>query len=152
VIAGTVYGEGSMRVEVTGTGQKTALAGIMRLVAQAQHSRSRAQTLADRAAFHLTFSAIAAAVLPFVARLLLGQTVGVAIERVVTVLVIACPHALGLAIPLVIAISTTLGARHGLLVRDRRGLEEARHLNAVVFDKTGTLTLGEHRVVGMEVT
>jgi P-type Cu2+ transporter len=151
VIAGTVNGEGSLRVQVTGTGEKTALAGIMRLVEQAQHSRSRAQALADRAAFYLTFVAIGSAVVTFIAWLLLGQTFGFIVERVVTVLVIACPHALGLAIPLVIAISTTLGARNGLLVRDRRGLEEARNLNAVVFDKTGTLTLGEHRVVGMHV-
>ena len=149
VIAGTVNGAGSLRVEVTGTGEKTALAGIMRLVAQAQSSRSRAQALADRAAFFLTVIAIIAAVLTLVGWLIAGAPIVFAIERAVTVLVIACPHALGLAIPLVIAISTTLGARSGLLVRDRRGLEEARNLNAVVFDKTGTLTLGEFRVVNI---
>jgi Cu2+-exporting ATPase len=121
VIAGTVNATGSLRVEVTGTGEQTALAGIMRLVAQAQSSRSRAQALADRAAFFLTVIAIAAAVITLVGWLLAGATVAFAVERVVTVLVIACPHALGLAIPLVIAISTTLGARNGLLVRDRRG-------------------------------
>ncbi|TAM97878.1 MAG: heavy metal translocating P-type ATPase [Rhodanobacteraceae bacterium] len=147
VIAGTVNGQGSLRIEVTGIGEETALAGIMRLVEQAQSSRSRAQALADRAAFLLTMIAIISAVLTAVIWPMLGQTWGFTIERVVTVLVIACPHALGLAIPLVIAISTTLGARHGLLVRDRRGLEEARLLNVVVFDKTGTLTLGSHRVV-----
>lgn len=147
VIAGTVNGQGSLRIEVTGTGEETALAGIMRLVEQAQSSRSRAQALADRAAFLLTIIAIAAAVLTAIVWPVLGQTWGFTMERVVTVLVIACPHALGLAIPLVIAISTTMGARHGLLVRDRRGLEEARLLNVVVFDKTGTLTLGSHRVV-----
>jgi Cu2+-exporting ATPase len=147
VIAGTVNVAGSLRVEVTGTGERTALAGIMRLVAEAQSSRSRAQALADRAAFFLTVVAIAAAVLTFVGWLLAGAPIQFAVERVVTVLVIACPHALGLAIPLVIAISTTLGARAGLLVRDRRGLEEARNLNAVIFDKTGTLTRGEFRVV-----
>jgi P-type Cu2+ transporter len=147
VIAGTVNSAGSLRVEVTGTGEKTALAGIMRLVAQAQTSRSRAQALADRAAFYLTVIAIVSAVLTLVGWLAAGATIVFAVERVVTVLVIACPHALGLAIPLVIAISTTLGARSGLLVRDRRGLEEARNLNAVVFDKTGTLTRGEFRVV-----
>jgi Cu2+-exporting ATPase len=119
----------------------------MRLVAQAQSSRSRAQALADRAAFSLTLVAIGAGALTLVAWLLLRAAPAYAIERTVTVLVIACPHALGLAIPLVVAISTTLGARSGLLVRDRRGLEEARRLNAVVFDKTGTLTRGEHRVV-----
>ncbi len=147
VIAGTVNSAGSLRVEVTGTGEQTALAGIMRLVAQAQSSRSRAQALADRAAFSLTVIAIAAAAITLVGWLLAGASAAFAIERVVTVLVIACPHALGLAIPLVIAISTTLGAQAGLLVRDRRGLEEARNLNAVIFDKTGTLTRGEFRVV-----
>ncbi|MFA9478137.1 heavy metal translocating P-type ATPase [Phycisphaerales bacterium AB-hyl4] len=147
VIAGTVNGEGSLRVAVTGTGDKTALAGIMRLVEQAQSSRSRAQALADRAAFYLTFVAIAAGVATFIAWLAFGAELDFTITRVVTVLVIACPHALGLAVPLVVAISTTLGARNGLLVRDRRGLEEARKLDAVVFDKTGTLTLGEHRVI-----
>jgi Cu2+-exporting ATPase len=147
VIAGTVNGSGSLRVEVTGTGERTALAGIMRLVEQAQSSRSRAQALADRAAFILTLVALAAGAATLIAWLSLRDDPAFAIERVVTVLVIACPHALGLAIPLVIAISTTLGARSGLLVRDRRGLEEARNLNAVVFDKTGTLTKGEFGVV-----
>jgi copper-(or silver)-translocating P-type ATPase len=150
VIAGTVNGAGSLRAKVTGTGERTALAGIMRLVAQAQSSRSKAQALADRAAFFLTVIAIVSAVITLAAWLLVGATPAFAVERVVTVLVIACPHALGLAIPLVIAISTTLGARAGLLVRNRRGLEEARNLNAVFFDKTGTLTRGEFRVV--EVT
>jgi P-type Cu2+ transporter len=147
VIAGTVNAEGSLRVEVTGTGEKTALAGIMRLVEQAQGSRSRAQTLADRAAFFLTLIAIGAGIITVVAWLAFGAALNFTITRLVTVLVIACPHALGLAVPLVIAISTTLGARNGLLVRNRRGLEEARHLDVVVFDKTGTLTLGEHRVI-----
>ncbi|HRP63711.1 MAG TPA: heavy metal translocating P-type ATPase [Phycisphaerales bacterium] len=149
VIAGTVNGQGSLRVKVARTGEKTALAGIMRLVEQAQASKSRAQALADRAAFLLTLVAIGSAVVTTIVWALIGREWSFTIERVVTVLVIACPHALGLAVPLVIAISTTLGARHGLLVRDRRGLEEARLLDAVVFDKTGTLTLGEHRVVGI---
>ncbi|MGQ0813058.1 MAG: heavy metal translocating P-type ATPase [Gemmatimonadota bacterium] len=147
VIAGTVNGSGSLRVEVTGTGEKTALAGIMRLVEEAQSSRSRAQALADRAALFLTIIAIVAGIATLVVWLLLRAEPAFAIERLVTVLVIACPHALGLAIPLVIAISTTLGARGGLLVRDRRGLEEARDLTTIVFDKTGTLTRGEFRVV-----
>jgi P-type Cu2+ transporter len=147
VIGGTVNGSGALRVEVTKTGERSALAGIMRLVEQAQGSRSNAQALADRAAFWLTIVALAAGVLTLVGWLLAGATGAYTVERVVTVLVIACPHALGLAIPLVVAISTTLGARSGLLVRDRRGLEEARLLNAVVFDKTGTLTIGEQRVV-----
>ena len=147
VIAGTVNSDGSLRVKVREFGDETTLAGIMRLVEQAQQSRSRAQSLADRAAFVLTLVAISAAVITFSVWLLFGASLDFTITRVVTVLVIACPHALGLAIPLMIAISTTLGARNGLLVRDRRGLEEARKLSIVVFDKTGTLTLGEHRVV-----
>ena len=147
VIGGTVNAAGSLRVEVTGTGERTALAGIMRLVEEAQASKSRAQDIADRAAFVLTLVALGAAVLTVVVWLALRAETSFTVERVVTVLVISCPHALGLAIPLVIAISTTLGARNGLLVRDRRGLEDARKLNTVVFDKTGTLTLGEHRVV-----
>ena len=148
VIAGTINAAGALRVEVTAIGNETALAGIMRLVDQAQSSRSRAQAIADRAAFALTIVAIVAGVVTLLAWLWLRRgNPEFAIERMVTVLVIACPHALGLAVPLVIAISTTLGARNGLLVRDRRGLEEARNLTAVVFDKTGTLTLGEHRVV-----
>jgi len=147
VIAGTVNGVGSLRVKVTGVGDRTALAGIMRLVAQAQTSRSKAQALADRAAFFLTVIAIVSAIITLVAWLLVGASPLFAVERVVTVLVIACPHALGLAIPLVISISTTLGARAGLLFRNQRGLEEARNLDAVFFDKTGTLTRGEFRVV-----
>jgi len=152
VIAGTVNGAGSLRVEVTRTGERTALAGIMRLVAEAQRSKSRAQVLADRAAFWLTWVALGAGAITLVAWLAAGASGATAIERLVTVLVIACPHALGLAVPLVLAISTTVGAQGGLLVRDRRGLEAARTLNAVVFDKTGTLTLGEHRVVDMHTT
>ena len=147
VTAGTVNMAGSLRVEVTSTGEHTALAGIMRLVEQAQHSRSNAQGLADRAAFLLTIVAIVASVATLVGWLAVGTEPSFAVERMVTVLVIACPHALGLAVPLVIAISTTLGARNGLLIRNRRGLEDARNLTTVVFDKTGTLTLGEHRVV-----
>ena len=150
VIAGTVNGEGSLRVEITRTGDRTALAGIMRLVSEAQTSRSRAQVLADRAAFWLTVVALLAAGVTAVAWMIARAPGEYTVERVVTVLVIACPHALGLAVPLVVALSTTLGARNGLLVRDRRGLEDARLVTAVVFDKTGTLTLGQHRVVAMQ--
>ncbi|MBV6520374.1 MAG: Copper-exporting P-type ATPase B [Gemmatimonadaceae bacterium] len=149
VIAGTVNGSGSMRIEVMGTGDRTSLAGIIRLVAQAQATRSRAQALADRAAFWLTWIALGSGALTFLGWMTAGQTVAYAVERVVTVLVIACPHALGLAIPLVVAISTTRGAEAGLLVRDRRGLEEARNVTTVVFDKTGTLTRGEVGMVGL---
>ncbi len=152
VIAGTINGEGSLRVEVTGTGEDTKLSGIMRLVEEAQQSKSRAQHLADRAAQLLTGVALGAGVLTLVVWQFIGAPIDFSIVRTVTVLVIACPHALGLAVPLVVAISTTLGAQNGLLVRDRRGLEEARSLNTVIFDKTGTLTLGEHRVVEMTVT
>ena len=151
VIAATINGAGSLRVEITGTGDETKLSGIMRLVAAAQSSKSRAQHLADRAARILTAVAIAAAVLTLVVWQSLGASIDFSVVRVVTVLVIACPHALGLAVPLVVAISTTVGARNGLLVRDRRGLEEARNLDTVIFDKTGTLTLGEFRVVALAV-
>ncbi|MEX0892592.1 MAG: heavy metal translocating P-type ATPase, partial [Gemmatimonadota bacterium] len=151
VIAGTINGEGSLRLEVTGTGDETALSGIMRLVSDAQQSKSRAQHLADRAAQMLTGVAVSAALITLVVWQLIGAPIDFSIIRTVTVLVIACPHALGLAVPLVVAISTTLGAQNGLLVRDRRGLEEARNLDVVVFDKTGTLTLGEFRVVDLAV-
>jgi len=152
VIAGTVNDTGSLRVEVTKIGEDTALAGIMRLVDQAQQSRSRAEVVADRAAFFLTIAAVGSAIVTAIVWTFLAAPVEFTVERVVTVLVIACPHALGLAVPLVVAISTTLGARNGLLVRDRRGLEEARNITTVVFDKTGTLTRGEHRVVGLETS
>jgi Cu2+-exporting ATPase len=150
VIAGTVNGDGALRARITGTGERTTLSSIMRLVEQAQSSKSKAQALADRAAALLTRIALASGALTLVVWIAVGAEASYAIERVVTVLVIACPHALGLAVPLVIAISTSLGAGSGLLVRDRRGLEEARLLTTVVFDKTGTLTIGEHRVVGQE--
>jgi len=133
VIAGTVNGSGSLRAEVTGTGDRTALAGIMRLVEQAQTSRSRAQDLADRAAFILTLIAVGAGALTLITWLSLRAEPAFAVQRLVAVLVIACPHALGLAIPLVIAISTTLGARNGLLVRDRRGLEDALATSMLSF-------------------
>jgi len=149
VIAGTVNGSGSLRVAVTRTGDDTSLSRLMRLVEQAQTSRSRAQALADRAAFLLTVIAIGAALLTSVAWTVVGMRGAFIVERVVSVLVVACPHALGFAIPLVVAISTTLGARAGLLVRDRRGLEEARNLSSVVFDKTGTLTRAKLRVVAI---
>ncbi len=146
VIAGTVNGNGSLKVSVTKIGENTALAGIMRLVAEAQSSRSKAQILADKAAFYLTIIATLSGVITFVAWLLIGRGTGFALERTVTVLIIACPHALGLAIPLVTAISTSLAAKNGLLVRQRIALEAARNIDVVLFDKTGTLTKGEHGV------
>lgn len=150
VIAGTVNsGNGSLRIEVLATGEATALAGIMRLVREAQQSKSRTQLLADKAASFLFYTALAVAAVTAVAwTIATGFDVEV-LERVVTVLVIACPHALGLAIPLVVAITTSLAAGNGILVRDRLALEAARHLNTVIFDKTGTLTKGEQGVVGL---
>jgi Cu2+-exporting ATPase len=141
VVAGTVAEGGSLRVRVTAVGEQTTLSGIMRLVAEAQASGSRAQALADRAAAVLFYIALAAGAITLVGWVVLGDTQG-ALVRTATVLVIACPHALGLAIPLVIAISTSLGARNGLLVKDRIALERARELDTVIFDKTGTLTKG----------
>jgi P-type Cu2+ transporter len=142
VVAGTVVGGGSLRIRVTATGDATALSGIMRMVAAAQASASHAQALADRAAAILFYVALAAGAITLAFWWLRGDPEG-ALVRTATVLVIACPHALGLAIPLVIAISTSLGARNGLLVKDRLALELARSLDTVIFDKTGTLTRGE---------
>jgi Cu2+-exporting ATPase len=141
VIAGTVASGGSLRVRVTATGEQTALSGIMRLVAEAQQSGSRTQALADRAAALLFYVAVAAGAVTFAYWWLAGDREH-ALMRTATVLIIACPHALGLAIPLVIAISTSLGAQNGLLVKDRLALEGARNLDVVIFDKTGTLTRG----------
>ena len=149
VIGGAVNQTGSLRVAITQVGEDTALAGIMRLVQEAQQSRSRAQTLAQRAALWLTVIAIGAGVVTFVAWMLSVRELPAAIRQTVTVLVIACPHALGLAVPLVVAISTTLSARNGLLVRQRAALESARDVDAVIFDKTGTLTKGEQGVVAL---
>ena len=143
VIAGTVNGTGALKVRVTKIGEKTALAGIMRLIAQAQASRSRIQELADRAAFYLTITAVSVGALTVLTWLLVGRGPAFALERAVAVLVIACPHALGLAIPLVTSISTTLSARSGLLIREKLALELARKVDVVLFDKTGTLTSGE---------
>ncbi len=150
VVAGTVTAGGSLRVRVTATGEETALSGIMRLVAQAQASSSRAQALADRAAAILFYVALVAGVITLAVWIAVGDPEA-ALVRTATVLVIACPHALGLAIPLVIAISTTLGARNGLLVKDRLALERAKDLNTVIFDKTGTLTRGEPVLAGAAV-
>jgi Cu2+-exporting ATPase len=141
VVGGSVVAGGSLRVRLTAVGEATALAGIMRLVAEAQASASRAQALADRAAALLFYIAVVAGAVTLLVWWALGDPEG-ALVRTATVLVIACPHALGLAIPLVIAISTSLGARNGLLVKDRLALERARGLDVVIFDKTGTLTEG----------
>jgi Cu2+-exporting ATPase len=148
VVAGTVVTDSALRVRVDAVGEETALAGIRRLVEQAQTSRSRAQALADRAAALLFYFAVGAGILTVAVWLALGEP-DQAIERTVTVLVIACPHALGLAIPLVIAISTALAARNGILVKDRLALERMRTVDAVLFDKTGTLTKGEPQLSGV---
>jgi Cu2+-exporting ATPase len=145
VVAGTVSTDSSLRIEVDAVGDDTALAGIQRLVADAQASGSRAQVLADRFAALLFYVAAGAAAVTFAAWSLAGDMPR-AIETTVTVLVIACPHALGLAIPLVIALSTAVAARNGILVKDRLALERMRTVDAVLFDKTGTLTKGNHVV------
>jgi len=150
VIGGTVNGDGSLRVRIAATGDDTTLAGIMRLVKEAQSSKSRTQVLADRAAGWLFYVAVGAAIVTAIVWTVAVSFNATVIERVVTVLVIACPHALGLAIPLVVAINTSLAARNGMLVRDRIAMEQARALDAIIFDKTGTLTEGEHGVVDME--
>ncbi|MCB0113720.1 MAG: heavy metal translocating P-type ATPase, partial [Caldilineaceae bacterium] len=149
VIAGTINGDGSLRLRISATGDETALAGIMRLVEEAQNSKSNAQLLADRAAGWLFYIALAAAGVTAMAWILATGFDVAVIERVATVLVIACPHALGLAVPLVVAISTALAANNGILVRNRAAMESARDLDTVIFDKTGTLTAGEFKVANM---
>ena len=148
VIAGTVAAGGSLRVRIMAVGEQTALSGIMRLVAAAQASGSHTQDLADRAAAILFYVAVASGAITFAYWWLAGDKEH-ALIRTATVLIIACPHALGLAIPLVIAISTSIGAQNGLLVKDRLALERARNLDMVIFDKTGTLTRGSPAVSGM---
>ncbi len=148
VVAGSVVAGSSIHIVADAIGDDTALAGIQRLVAEAQQSKSRAQALADRFAGLLFYVATGAAVVTFVVWTLLGD-IDNALIRTITVLVISCPHALGLAIPLVIAMSTSASARQGVLVRDRRALERMRTIDTVIFDKTGTLTEGEHEVSGV---
>ena len=148
MVAGTVVTDSALRVRVEAVGEQTALAGIRRLVEQAQSSGSRTQALADRAAGLLFWFALGAGILTLAVWLALGEP-DQAVERTVTVLVIACPHALGLAIPLVIAIATGLAAHNGILVKDRLALERMRTVGAVLFDKTGTLTKGEPQLSGV---
>ncbi|WP_286928624.1 copper-translocating P-type ATPase [Aeromicrobium sp. UBA7512] len=147
VVAGTVSTDSAIRVRVDAVGEETTLAGIQRLVAEAQASQSRTQVLADRAAALLFYVATGVAVITAVVWFLLGD-VDEAVTRVVTVLVISCPHALGLAIPLTTSISSATAARNGILIKDRLALEQSRTVDAFLFDKTGTLTKGEHKVVG----
>ena len=145
-IGGSINGEGSLVVSVTKTGDDTYLSQVITLVREAQESKSRAQDLANRAAKWLFYGALAAGLITFTVWLAIGYPVSFAIERMVTVLIIACPHALGLAAPLVVAVSTSIAAKNGLLIRNRAAFEEARKIEAVVFDKTGTLTKGEFGV------
>jgi len=148
VIGGSVNGDGSLQIEVQKAGEESYLAQVIAMVEQAQESKSRSQDLANRAAFWLTIIALTAGIITFVAWYLgADRPFDWSLERAITVMVITCPHALGLAIPLVVAVSTAVGARHGLLIRERTAFERARSLQAVVFDKTGTLTEGRFGVV-----
>ncbi|RMG55418.1 MAG: cadmium-translocating P-type ATPase [Bacteroidetes bacterium] len=146
VIGGSVNGKGSLRVEVSGTGEEGYLSKVINMVREAQGKKSKTQKLADRAAFWLTIVSLSVGFGTLTVWLILGQEFSFALERMVTVMVIACPHALGLAIPLVTAISTALSAQNGLLIRNRTAFENARKIDTLVFDKTGTLTTGEFGV------
>ena len=147
VIAGSINGDGSLHIRIEKIGAETFLAGVMKLVAEAEGSKSRLQLLSDRAAFYLTILAVVAGSITFTVWLSIGESFGFAVERLVAVLVITCPHALGLAIPLVASISTTIGSKNGFLVKRRIALEAARNITTVLFDKTGTLTEGKFSVV-----
>ena len=149
VIGGSINGDGSLTVEVEKTGDETYLSQVIRMVEEAQASKSRSQDLANRAAFWLTIIALSVGALTLVAWLVLGRQFEFALERAITVMVITCPHALGLAVPLVVAVSTAIGARRGLLIRDRAAFERSRTLDAIVFDKTDTLTEGRFGVTGV---
>lgn len=146
VIAGTINGDGALTVKATGIGKDSYLNRVINLVQDAQANKSKTQNLADKVAKWLTFIAIGAGILTFFYWFLEGRDLAFALERTVTVMVTACPHALGVAIPLVVAISTTQSATNGLLIRNRTAFEATRNLNTVIFDKTGTLTKGSHEV------
>jgi Cu2+-exporting ATPase len=146
VVAGSINGAGSLNIRVTNIGEETFLAGMMRLVKDAQESKTKTQLISNRAAFYLTIIAISFSLITLITWLLLGFGASFSIERMVTVLVIACPHALGLAIPLVAIISTSLAARQGFIIRQRSALEDSRNIKTVLFDKTGTLTKGSYGV------
>ncbi len=151
IIGGSITEDGALEIRVESVGEDTYLSKVIRLVRDAQTSKSKTQLLADRAAFWLTLAAIAVGVITFVAWVIVGGDIAFAIERAATVFIIACPHALGLAIPLVVAISTTLAAQNGLLIRNRTAFENARRITTVVFDKTGTLTTGAFSVTKIYV-
>ncbi|MDO8668494.1 MAG: copper-translocating P-type ATPase [bacterium] len=146
VIGGSITEEGSLEIRVAGVGEETYLSKVIKLVKDAQSSKSKTQLLADRAAFWLTLSAMAISAITFITWLALGRDLAFAIERAATVLIIACPHALGLAVPLVVAISTALSAQNGLLIRNRTAFENSRRITIIIFDKTGTLTKGTFSV------
>ena len=143
LIGGSINAEGSLKYEVTRIGDETFLSQVIKLVRDAQKTRSKTQRIADIAAKYLFYVALLGGISTFVIWMLLGKDVGFAMERAVTVVIISCPHALGLATPLVTAVSSSIGAKHGLLIRNRANFENARKINTVVFDKTGTLTKGE---------
>ncbi len=143
VIGGSVNGEGALHVKITKTGEKTYLSQVINLVKQAQESKSRTQDLSNRAAFWLTSIAVSVGIVTLFSWLFLGMDFVFSLERMVTVMVIACPHALGLAVPLVVAVSTSISAKNGLIIRNRVAFENARNMDAIIFDKTGTLTKGE---------
>ena len=146
VIGGSINGEGAIVVEITHTGEETYLAQVIKLVKEAQQTKSKTQNLANKAAFILTIIAITGGAITFSIWILLGMDVAFSLERMVTVMVITCPHALGLAVPLVVAVSTSISAQNGLLIRDRAAFERGRNIQAIVFDKTGTLTEGRFGV------
>ncbi|MBI4708779.1 MAG: cadmium-translocating P-type ATPase [Candidatus Portnoybacteria bacterium] len=146
IIGGSITEEGSLEIRVEGVGEETYLSKVIKLVKNAQSSKSKTQLLADRAAFWLTLIALTIGTITFVTWLVLGKDIAFAIERTATVLIIACPHALGLAVPLVVAISTTISAQNGLLIRNRTAFENARKITTIIFDKTGTLTKGTFSV------
>ena len=150
VIGASLNGNGSLKVKVKHTGKDSYLSKVIHLVQEAQKAKSKTQHLADRAAKWLTFVAITVGLITLIVWVLAGEPMDFILERVVTVMVISCPHALGLAIPLVVAISTALSAQHGLLIRNRTAFENSRKITTLVFDKTGTLTKGEFGVVRYE--
>lgn len=149
VIGGSINGEGILKFTVNKVGDETFLSQVVKLVREAQESKSQTQRLADTAAKWLFYLALSAGTTTFAVWMILGQDISFAVERAVTVIIISCPHALGLAIPLVTAVSTSIGAKRGLLIRDRNAFENARKINSVVFDKTGTLTEGEFGITDL---
>ncbi|MFL5746340.1 MAG: heavy metal translocating P-type ATPase [Niastella sp.] len=146
VIGGAVNGDGALKIQVTGTGNDSYLNKVISMVQSAQGTKSRTQNLAGKVAMWLTIISISIGIITLVVWLAAGKTLPFALERMVTVMVTSCPHALGVAIPLVVAISTTLSAMHGLLIRNRTAFENARKITTIIFDKTGTLTKGSHEI------